>query len=300
MSIKNEFKKNKIIVNSYNKAKKLYYPIDLTLGRVCKKAPQEKAISENKNKDRQIIVSLTSFPGRINLVHKTLFSIMNQSYKPNMIILWLSEEQFPNKEKDLPSTLINLKKYGLSIMWVKNDIKSYKKLIPALERFRDEIIITADDDLYYPKYWIERLVSSYKKHPEDIHCHLITRIKCENKKINTVKREKIYINKPSFNNKLLGGSGTLYPPNSLHCEVTNEKLFMKLAPTSDDIWFWAMALKNGTKIRWIENSMKKLYYTENSQETDCLWKINDQGEKLFSKHIKDIANEFNLYDLLSI
>ncbi|MDK0933369.1 glycosyltransferase [Clostridium perfringens] len=298
MEIKLMLKNNKLIVNSYRYLKKIFYPITLKLARVDKRKPQKISISNKKEFKSNIIISLTSFPGRIHLVHKAIYSIMNQTYKPNMIILWLSEEQFPKKEESLPQNLIELKSLGLSIRWLKNDLKSYKKLIPALKEFKNDIIITADDDLYYPKYWLESLLESYKKYPEDIHCHLVTRISYRDNVISIAERTKEFVNKSSFNNKLLGGSGTLYPPNSLSSEVFNEDIFTKLAPTSDDIWFWAMALKNKKKIRWINNNMKKLYYIEESQETDCLWKVNDRGEKLFYKHIKSVIKNLMLEDLL--
>jgi hypothetical protein len=74
---------------------------------------------------------------------------MGQTYKPDKIILWLAKSQFPNKENDLPIKVTELVNYGLSIMWVDKDIKSYKKLIPTLKLYPNDIIITADDDLYY-------------------------------------------------------------------------------------------------------------------------------------------------------
>jgi len=266
---------------------------------VNKNKPTECATRECCSQIKRLIVSLTSFPGRINIVHNTLYSIMNQDYKPDMIILWLAESQFPNREKDLPNTLIELKQFGLTIRWLEKDLKSYKKLIPAIQEYPEDIIITADDDLYYPTYWISSLVESYNENPQDIHCHLITRLKKDGNGIDVVKRTSRMINDASYNNKLLGGSGTLYPPHTLHVDVTNEILFRKLAPSSDDIWFWGMALRNGTKIRWIKKNMHELYYTEYSQEsTECLWKINDCGERLFKKHLDDVIKSFDLEELI--
>lgn len=249
--------------------------------------------TDDKRKN-EIIVSLTSFPGRIDLVHRTLYSLINQTYKPDRLILWLAECQFENRV--LPDNLLELQAYGLTIEWVKEDLKSYKKLIPAIEKFPNAIIVTADDDLYYPVYWLSSLVKSYRKYPNEIHCHLITRIKKQNNKIKFVKRDNSMINKASFNNKLLGGSGTLYPPCCLDKRVSNREVFQEIASSSDDIWFWGAAVSNNIKIRWIKNNMKKLYYTEDSQETDCLWKINDvaEGETIFEKHLQSVARYYGI------
>ena len=51
------------------------------------------------------IISLTSWRGRINSVSKTLYSLIKQC--PGFhIVLVLSEEEFPKKEKELPSDLL--------------------------------------------------------------------------------------------------------------------------------------------------------------------------------------------------
>lgn len=291
--------KKTVLYEWYKCVKYSLYPMKLRRANVNKNKPTEYAIRDSHSDNKRLIVSLTSFPGRIKIVHNTLYSIMNQDYKPDMIILWLAEGQFPNKEKDLPNELIELKQFGLIIRWVEKDLKSYKKLIHAIQEYPEDIIITADDDLYYPKYWISSLVESYNENPQDIHCHLITRLKKDENGVDVVKRTSNMINDASYNNKLLGGSGSLYPPHSLHEDVTNEVLFSKLAPTSDDIWFWAMALRNKTKIRWIKNNMRELYYTEYSQEnTDCLWKVNDCGEKLFVKHMRNVIEALDLYEII--
>lgn len=296
MQIKSKLKKT-IVYSIYIKVKYFIYPLQLKLAKIDKKKPTSIIIEKNNKKENRIIVSLTSFPGRIHIVHKTIYSIMNQTYKPDMIIIWLSKKQFPQMEKELPKKLGELEKQGLTIKWTEDDLKSYKKLIPALKAYPEDIIVTADDDLYYPADWLENLITSYKLHPEDIHCHLITRLIKKEGNFYVGQRDNNMIDTASFYNKILGGSGTLYPPHSLDSEVFNIKKFQSIAPTSDDIWFWAMALKNNTKIRWIKNHMKKLYYIEHSQEeTDCLWKINDCGEKLFSVHLNDVVKKYNLYD----
>ena len=123
----------------------------------------------------QIIVSLTSFPDRIPFIYKTISSLLNQTLKPDMVILWLAKEQFPQLENNLPDELLELKKYGLTIKWC-NNIRSYKKLVPAIKEYPNDIIITADDDIYYDKTLIELLYKSYEKEPQYIHCHRCTKI----------------------------------------------------------------------------------------------------------------------------
>ena len=49
------------------------------------------------------------------------------------------------------------------------DIRSYKKLIPALRSYPDDAIITIDDDAIYHIDLIEKLVNSYIKDPQFIY-----------------------------------------------------------------------------------------------------------------------------------
>ena len=242
-----------------------------------------------EKRNPQLIVSLTTFPARINIIHKTINTLLQQTVKPDKLILWLAEEQFLNKEKDLPETLLKLKEFGLEIKWCE-DLRSYKKLVPTLREFPDDIIVTADDDLYYQQDWLESLYSAYLKDSKNIY----TRRAC------AVKRKRYYYSviphyanqdyKPNYSNQLMGGAGTLYPPNSLHRDVLNTENIKNLIPTYDDIYFWAMALLNETKIGLIKNKDVNLYNVENSQSI-ALCKINNKKVAMSDKDAFNIVFE---------
>ncbi|MDD6026392.1 MAG: glycosyltransferase, partial [bacterium] len=42
-----------------------------------------------------------------------------------------------------------------------------------------------------------------------------------------------------------GVGGVLYPPHSLRKDMMDVDLFTKIAPSTDDIWFWAAGVLNG-------------------------------------------------------
>lgn len=235
----------------------------------------------------KVIVSLTSYPKRINTVSQTIQTMLEQTEQPDEIILWLASSEFPNLENDLPADLLQLLSEKVKIKWTKN-LKSYKKLIPALIEYPDDIIITIDDDLLFDKHIIERLLNGYRKQPHCIQCHRITALEYHG--IDDIELTpdalKVYP-VPTYLHKLSGGAGCLYPPHSLHPDVLREDLFMSLAPTSDDIWFWLMGALNGYKVNVVDNNIPKLKYIPGTQE-EALWKINDKGEKLFFTHLKNI------------
>lgn len=238
--------------------------------------------------DIPIIVSLTTYPGRINIVHKTIKTILHQSFKPNKVILWLADSQFPNRK--VPDSLTELTKFGLDIMWC-DDIKSYKKLIPTLEIFPDAIIVTADDDNYYSVNWLEKLVASYKLYPKAISAHKVTKFSLKNNLWTWNAGGRDYYDSPSFLNKLVGVGGVLYPPNSLYKDINDRNLFMKLAPTNDDQWFWFMAVLERTPVVVVENPIIHAKPVEGTL-SNGLWKVNDSAEGNFIKQFEALKNNY--------
>jgi len=277
-----------------------FYPLYLHFQHINAHKPKEPGIQVRSDNKTEVIVSLTSFPDRMPYIHRCLYSLMNQNVHPHRIILWLAKEQFPNGMNDIPEKVQELQPLGLEIRWVKDDLRSYKKLLPALHAFPDAIIVTADDDLYYPVDWLNSLLSSYKKQPHCIHSQLITRLGMNKDGIiDQIPRTAEMNDTSSYFNKLLGGSGTLYPPHVLNSEVFNLDVMRQTAPSSDDVWFWAMAVMNRTKIHWIPNHMGTLVYLEHTQEdTPTLSSINDKSENGFTKHINAVADYYHLKDIL--
>ncbi|MBR5304978.1 MAG: DUF4422 domain-containing protein [Candidatus Gastranaerophilales bacterium] len=206
-------------------------------------------------KKAEIIVSLTTFPARVNVVHLTINSILQQTLKPDKITLVLSKLEFPNLEKDLPGTLLKLvNEKQISIDWVNNNTKPYKKLIPTLEKNKEAIIITVDDDVIYDINLVKKLYETYQENPKCVIATRGHRIKLNHNKICRYNEWEYETNskEASFNIFATGIGGVLYPPKVLHSDILKENLFLKLCETNDDVWFWAMAVLNHTKIKLTE------------------------------------------------
>lgn len=230
--------------------------------------------------------------------------MLNQTLKADSVILWLSAEEFSKKDKDLPKELVALCKKGLTIEWCQDDIKSYKKLIPALQKYPNDIIITFDDDMILHEKTVELLYSCYKKHPKDIISHRVTRLYynyIDSGKLEILINDCKYkshndyvevLKGPSYFNKLCGVAGVLYPPKCLFSpDVLDKNAFLTLAPTSDDIWFWCMAVRNKTRVRVPKVHFPEQEYIPGTQEV-ALWRINDQGPKNFFIHLNNILNAY--------
>ena len=103
------------------------------------------------------IISLTSWKARINTVGLTLFSLYKQC--PGFhIVLVLSEDEFPQKEAELPDTIMAFVEQDLiEILWVKRNYKAYKKVIFTIEKYKGIPVISADDDCLYTCNYAEKL-----------------------------------------------------------------------------------------------------------------------------------------------
>lgn len=259
---------------------------------------------ETNTRKTKLIVSLTSFPERINTVYITINTLLNQTVKPDKLILWLAESQFHNREQDLPKELLRLKDYGLEIKWCE-DLKSYKKLIPVLKEYPNDIIVTADDDLYYQRDWLESLYNAYLDNPKYVYTRRACGVKLKN---NTITVNPHYANKnysPTYLNQLMGGAGTLYPPNSLYKDVLNENLIKSLILTHDDIYFWIMAILKGTKVCLIKNKDVNIYNVENTQEKAlCKQHCNNSegmcSDVAFAKILEYYPQAFDLLEKESL
>ena len=258
-----------------------------------------KLLAEENLVINNTVVSLTSYPARIGTVNQAIESLLNQSIKADRVILWLAEEQFPNKEKDLPKQLLDLVPKGLTIDWCE-DIKSYKKLIPTLRKYPDSIIVTADDDLIYDKNCIKSLVDTYIKYPNYIIANRAHYITFEKNKIEKYKNWDFSTNYkfPSFNMFPTGVGTVLYPPNCFYQDILNEDLFMNLSKNTDDIWFWAMAVLNGTKIKLAEPNYSRLNYIDGTQDTGLYHNNlgggnNDKNIKLMLEHYPELLEKLD-------
>lgn len=237
----------------------------------------------NSIKIDDLIVSLTSFPSRINQVNIVIETLLRQTYQPHKIILWLAKEQFDSIDT-LPKKLIKLTKNSLFEIKFCDDLRSHKKYYYTMKNYPKYYVITVDDDTLYPENLIEKLVLKSKKYPNTIICnnaHLITfDNNCSMRSYIEWKSGADGFVESSFLLVPIGAGGVLYPPNSLNKEVFNKKNIKSLCPLADDLWLKSMSILNNiksikvnpTSITFIDlptsklNSLNKLNVGENKND----------------------------------
>ena len=196
------------------------------------------------NKDKRIIVSFTSYPKRIGKVHTVLESLYAQSLKPDLIILWLAEEQFPNREADLPIELIEDKNAGkYELRWC-DDLGSHKKYFYAMQEFPEDIIITVDDDNVYHYDTVKTLCELHRKYPGTVAC-LFAKLMLFDNKYNLLPYTdwlyNVVLPVPSMQIIPMGSGGVLYPPHVLDKGVFDKETILSKFKyrgviCGDDIW----------------------------------------------------------------
>lgn len=201
---------------------------------------------------KKIIVTLTSFPEAIPFAVQAIRSVLNGSLLPDKVVLYLDMQRFP--EGILPTELERLKAETpiFEIRFDDAEIRSYKKLIPALKDFPDDVIVTIDDDIHYYPDMLRDLVRLHKQLPDAIIAHRVRQVhmKLPYKHWRKYKWYDFIFKRLHFTHLAMqtGVGGVLYPPHSLDEEMLDPDLFMDIAPTNDDVWFWAAAVSKGTYV----------------------------------------------------
>ena len=222
----------------------------------------------------ELIVSLTSYPARFGTLHLTLGCLVDQSVKPDRVILWIAHEDM----SALPAAVRNLEARGLEIRACE-DLRSFKKLVPALDAFPEAFVATADDDLYYPRSWLETLVSGTEKGV--IACHRAHRIKrTAGGRIAPYLEWEFDVQDAASRRRSsdilpTGAGGMLYPPHSLDPLVTDRSVFERLCPDGDDLWFYWCARMAGTLHRKVGGKMRLVMWP--GTQSSSLWESNETG-----------------------
>lgn len=220
------------------------------LGRVALKELEHQLENSVPQKahglDQELIISLTSYRPRFSTLKYTLQALLGQSVKADRIILWLSFED----EKYLSDDISVLKDQGLEIR-VTDDIRSYKKIIAALENFPDAVIVTADDDIFYRQNWLEHLVDAWDGDNRHIVAHKVRKVLLDKEGNPLQYNNWQWSVKNAEQGQYLfpvGYGGVLYPPGALmRPEVFNKEMFTSLAPNADDLWLYFMGKLSGCK-----------------------------------------------------
>lgn len=239
--------------------------------------------------DKRVIISLTSYPKRIEYAIRVVKSLLLQTYENIKIVMYLSKDEFFDREyvERMYSFAPNDK---FVISWVDGNIRSFKKFYYAFSDFPDDIVVTVDDDVEYSETMLEELLQGHVKCPKSVisrRTHLMTRCKDKLSEYETWYREcKEFIYEPRMDLFATGVGGILYPPHIFDLEVFNKDSFLELCPYGDDLWLKTMEIRNNVKTVYVQG-----------KENDC--QIEDVGEDgLYQRHNCRNGNDTQIYVLI--
>lgn len=218
------------------------------------------------------VISLTSYGTRVKTVYLTIESIAHGRTLPCRIILWLDD---PAIYANPPASLRRLRKRGLEILTGDN-FGPHKKYFPYVDSEASFFtpLVTADDDVIYPKEWLSTLVSSYRANKSVINCHRARQIQLKDGLMQPYLTWPYCINThASFGHMALGVSGVIYPPEFLAQLKSAGRGFFDCCPKADDLWLHVNAIRHGWKIRQIADQPLETPEVPGTQEI-ALFKTN--------------------------
>jgi hypothetical protein len=249
-----------------------------------------------EKRDKEVIVSFTSFPGRIQDVWIVVECIFRQTYKADKIILWLSKPQFEGVE--LPILLLEQQKRGLEIRFVADDLRSHKKYFYALENFDSSIIVTVDDDVFYHRDILKALIDAHVSNPNEVIANRAHKIRFdEEDRILPYRQWAINYKSPysSFLYVPTGVGGVLYPPQSLSKKLLNVEAIKELCFHADDLWLKAGSMLTSTKVLVTSNYRQEFITVGKTQNSKLVTSNSLNGGN--DEQLKRTLEYFNLGNL---
>lgn len=242
-----------------------------------------------------VVLSMTSIPDRIELFLASLDWLTQQTVLPKATVIWLGIEHFAAaRRRDLRRFRLPP---GVEIRYCR-DVGPHTKLIYALREWRDTPIVTADDDVLYPPFWLAELYEAYRRAPGHIHC-----FRAHEMRLAADGRPIPYMEwgwgapglaGPSRLLFATGTSGVIYPPASLSSHVFDVDVMRALCPTADDIWFKAMSLLAATAVQKVRATSLDFPQIPGTDRR-ALWPVNFARNHI---QLQQVFDYYELYDRL--
>ena len=190
----------------------------------------------------KIIVSLTSYPKRMEFMPRIITALNGQTVKPDKIVLYLAEEEFIDC-KDMVDETYYMNNNTI-VKWVSDNYGPYKKFIYAFQEFKNDIVVTVDDDVEYATTMLEDLLAGAEKFPDAViarRARLITSTDTgdieDYENWHTIVEEVgLFADMPRFDLIAIGMGGILYHPDQFPDEFFRADLFNEICPDGDDLW----------------------------------------------------------------
>jgi len=199
-----------------------------------------------------IVLTLTSFPKRLNSLPKILKAWQDQMSMP--VALYLSLDEYPERENSINKDVLHeFVKLNVQLHFRPGNEKGFKSFFAGLD-YPNTWLLQTDDDMYPGSKSMEQYISLHEAHPAAfISCSKMVAVR---------------------------GSGTLYNASMLDARYLND-MPSAVPYILDDVWleFWARY----ARIPIISGNIERIPIME-------LWKNGLTTGKDCSKMISNIFN----------
>jgi hypothetical protein len=197
-------------------------------------------------------VCLTTYGARAAGVHLVIESIARGRVRPSRLVLAVGPADLP---RPWPAGLERLRRRGLEVLEC-DDLGPHKKYLPwtLSQDSRRAVLVTADDDVYYPRDWLAGLLAARAEDSTAVWCHRARRLVTSGDGVDPYRDWPLFEGRgPSRRMVPTGVAGVLHPP-ALSEEVRRRgNAFAEVAPRADDLWLHALAVGAGIPIRQVRD-----------------------------------------------
>jgi len=241
-----------------------------------------------------VVVSMTSYGNRIKQVHRAIESIGRGSQKPRRFILWLSTKDL---NRPLPIPLERLKRRGLEVCGCE-DTKSFKKFYPYVTSLKSTYpLVTSDDDLFYPRWWLSSLLEFSNIYPDNIIAHRCKVISLKENKLAPYESWEFVNQSLVFSKRFFptSGAGVIYPFHFLRFLSRAGNDFLKCCPNADDLWLHVNSVRADIlSCQTYDSPMELIQMPWTWNSALCLKNVLQQGND------RQIEKTYNKSDIQSI
>ena len=226
-----------------------------------------------KYKKPQVSIIITYYKKRAH-IHKTINSILSQTYKKFEIIFVYDDED----KKDLAYINVILKKFKKKKLIVnKKNLGVAKSRNKALKFSKGSYIAFLDADDIWKKFKLEFQVRYMMKNKSEFSCSAFDIIDEKNRVIKSRKVPR-YINyNHLIKSNFIGLSTVVFSKKIL------SKVKFPILKTQEDFALWLKLLRQGVKLNSIQKNLSSWRKTQNSLSSNTLQKLID-AFKLFYNH----------------
>ncbi len=202
------------------------------------------------------VVSVATYGPRLATAHLAMESIAAGSLRPSRLLLWLDD---PAEFANLTPALKRLQARGMEVKLSDRNYGPHKKYFPYIKSRRSENLpgaagplVTADDDIMYPRHWLRGLVNAYREAPDLVQCYRARVVRVTEMGLAPYATwELCHSSVPSALTLAIGVSGVIYPPEFLDRLENAGAAFERICPRADDLWLHVNAVRHGFLVRQI-------------------------------------------------